>query len=62
MKATNVDVSLKDIIGEIRANYSTGISLSWAWRAKKLAKQVVDGDFVKQYSQLLSYVAELKDR
>ncbi|KAL5137163.1 hypothetical protein HKD37_10G027573 [Glycine soja] len=62
MKATYVDMSIKDITGDIRANYSTGITSSRAWRAKKLAKQVVDGDFVQQYSQLWSYVVELKDK
>jgi len=38
-KATNVDVSLKDIISEIKANYSIGISMSRAWRAKQLVKK-----------------------
>jgi len=34
MKATYVDMSIKDIIGEIRANSSIGITCSRAWRAK----------------------------
>jgi len=61
MKVTYADMSMKDII-DIRANYSTGIPCSRAWRAKQLAKHVVDGDFVQQYSQLWSYATELKDR
>jgi len=50
MKATNAYMSLKDIIGEIKANYLISISMSRAWRAKQLAKQVFDGDCIKQYS------------
>jgi len=46
MKETYVDMSIKDIIGDIRANNSTGITCFRAWRAKKLAKQSIDGDFV----------------
>jgi len=38
MKTTYVDMSIKVIIGEIRTNYSTGITCSRAWRAKQLAK------------------------
>jgi len=38
MKAAHANMSIKNIIGDIRANYSTGISLSRAWRAKQLAK------------------------
>ena len=38
MKATYVGMCIKDIIGDIRANYSTGITLSRAWKAKQLAK------------------------
>ena len=45
MKATYVDMSIKDIIGDIRANYSTGITLSKAWRAKHLIG--VDGCHLK---------------
>nr|KYP42520.1 hypothetical protein KK1_036047 [Cajanus cajan]KYP42521.1 hypothetical protein KK1_036048 [Cajanus cajan] len=38
MKATTSDMALKDIVGEIQVNYSTGISMSRAWRAKQIAK------------------------
>ncbi|KAL5130543.1 hypothetical protein HKD37_12G033581 [Glycine soja] len=31
-------------------------------KTKQLSKQIVDGDCIKQYSQLWSYVVELKDR
>jgi len=38
MKATYADMSIKDIIGNTRANYSIGITCSRAWRATQLAK------------------------
>ena len=60
LKATTNDLTLKDIIGEIRCNYSTGITMSRARRAKAIAKRSVEGDARKQYTQLWSYAAELR--
>lgn len=60
MKSTTSDVKLSDIISEIRNNYSTGITMSRAWKAKCMAKDVVDGDAAMQYNLLWSYAAELR--
>ncbi|KAJ1415929.1 Transposase, MuDR, plant [Sesbania bispinosa] len=45
-------VRLVDIIGDIRTGYAAGISVAVAWKAKKLAKKMVEGDTAKQYSLL----------
>lgn len=60
MKATTSDITLKDIVGEIRCNYSAGITMSKAWRAKAIAKREIEGDAQKQYSQLWSYASKLR--
>ncbi|XP_027348125.1 uncharacterized protein LOC113859593 [Abrus precatorius] len=62
MKAGTTDITLKDIVGEIISNYSTGITLSRAFRAKHIAKSVIDGNIDKQYGLLWRYAAELKQR
>ncbi|KAJ1390481.1 hypothetical protein SESBI_37382 [Sesbania bispinosa] len=46
------NVRLADIIGDIRTTYAAGISVAVAWRAKKIAKKLVDGDAEKQYNML----------
>lgn len=53
-------IKIRDIVSEIRISFSIGISMSRAWKAKKLAKSVVEGDATKQYNLLWRYSAELR--
>ncbi|KAI5383748.1 hypothetical protein KIW84_070924 [Lathyrus oleraceus] len=45
-------IKIRDIVSEIRISFSVGISMSRAWKAKQLAKSVVEGDATKQYNFL----------
>lgn len=54
------DVSLAEIIQDVRRNYATGITVWSAWKAKQIARGIVEGDALKQYTLLWSYCAELK--
>ena len=40
-------VSMRDIIHEIRSKYSTGITKCRAFKAKQIAKELVEGDASK---------------
>ena len=44
----------------VRLKYGIGITLVVAWKAKMIAKAIVDGDAVKQYCYLEAYGEELK--
>ena len=57
---SNSNIQLKDIVDDIRRTYATGITMSRAFKARKLAKEVVEGDATKQYTLLWSYAAELR--
>jgi hypothetical protein len=58
--ATSDNVKLREIVHEIRSTYSVGITMNRAWRGKKIAKEIVDGDAAKQYSLLWRYSEELR--
>ncbi|XP_058765869.1 uncharacterized protein LOC131639388 [Vicia villosa] len=53
-------VKIADIIQDIRKTYSVGITPSRAWKAKEIAKGIVEGDAVRQYAMVWRYAAELK--
>lgn len=52
-------VKVKEIMADIRQNYKAGISFGTAWRAKQIAKEMVEGAADKQYGLLWRYAAEL---
>ena len=44
----------------MRFKYGIGISLAIAWKARMIAKAILDGDAIRQYSYLEAYGEELK--
>ncbi|KAI5420214.1 hypothetical protein KIW84_044123 [Lathyrus oleraceus] len=58
--ASSNGVKIQDIVYEIRSNFSIGITISRAWKAKQIAKALIEGDVVKQYILLWRYSAELR--
>ncbi|KAJ1436547.1 hypothetical protein SESBI_04158 [Sesbania bispinosa] len=56
---SNNNLTLKDRVEGIRMNYSAGISIDRAFKARKIARGVVEGDAINQYSLLWRYSAEL---
>jgi hypothetical protein len=57
---TTQKVEICDIIQDIRRNYSVDISKGKAWRAKKIASKIIEGDGDKQYAMIRKYAAELR--
>lgn len=53
-------MQINDVVTEVRTKYSTGITFSTAFKARQIARKLVDGDSVKQYALLWSYSEELK--
>ncbi|XP_058741808.1 uncharacterized protein LOC131614203 [Vicia villosa] len=56
---TSDKVRICDIIQDMRINYLVGITVARAWKAKMIAKQIIEGDADKQYADLWRYAAEL---
>lgn len=52
--------NINQVVGEIRTKFSTSITPSRAFKARKMARKIVDGDIEKQYSMIWSYSAELQ--
>jgi hypothetical protein len=57
---TTQKVGIRDIIQDIRRNYSVDITKGKAWRAKKIASKIIEGDGDKQYAMIRRYAAELR--
>ncbi|XP_058776094.1 uncharacterized protein LOC131650398 [Vicia villosa] len=53
-------MKLNDVIEYVRVRYATEIPGCRAFKARQIAKRVVEGDSSKQYSLLWSYEAELR--
>ena len=53
------DMKLDQVINEVRTRYSTEIPACRAFRARQIARQLVEGDSSRQYSLLWSYSVEL---
>jgi len=53
------DMKLDQVINEVRTRYSIEIPTCRAFRARQIARQLVEGDSSRQYSLLWSYSAEL---
>ncbi|XP_058767169.1 uncharacterized protein LOC131640807 [Vicia villosa] len=59
MQTTNT-VRISDIIQDMRKNYSVGITIGRAWKAKLIAKYKIEGDADNQYANLWRYTSELQ--
>lgn len=51
----NGEVMVNDIMHEIKTTYSTRITWWAAWKARKIAKQAMEGDVVNQFKLLWQY-------
>jgi len=56
---TTGDMRVKDIMKDLRRTHSVDVSFHVAWKAKKMAKEIIEGDAKKQYTLLWRYAAEL---
>ena len=56
----NNDVKLTQIMDVVKFKYGIGISLAIAWKSKMIAKAIMDGDAIRQYSYLEAHGEELK--
>src|ERR1044072_4074357 len=52
--------TITEIVDEVRVEYQTGITRYKAWRARKRATDVVEGDACQQYNLLWRFSAELR--
>lgn len=57
---TSEIASICDIMQDIRQNLSVGISVARAWRAKLIAKKIIERGVDKKYANLWRYVVELR--
>lgn len=57
---TGDHVTINDIVDFVGKNYSVNITFWRAWKAKQMAKEIVEGNAARQYSLLWRYSAELK--
>jgi len=53
-------MTVKEVFDEMSLTYGVGITMDRAWRARKIAKKIIEGDADKQYSKIWRYAAELK--
>jgi len=60
MSTSDKDPSLQSIVTDMRSTHAVGITMSRAWRAKKIAKEKLEGDAAKQYNLLWRYSSELR--
>ncbi|XP_058746238.1 uncharacterized protein LOC131619115 [Vicia villosa] len=56
---TSQSVRITDIIQDLRQNFSVGITVARAWKAKLIAKRILEGDADRQYADLRRYASEL---
>ncbi|KAI5447207.1 hypothetical protein KIW84_014890 [Lathyrus oleraceus] len=56
---TSEIVRIRDIIQDIRQKFYVGISVARSWKAKLIAKKIIEGDVDKQFANLWRYVAKL---
>ncbi|XP_058784822.1 uncharacterized protein LOC131659682 [Vicia villosa] len=56
---TSQSVRITDIIQDLRQNFSVGITVARAWKAKLIAKRILEGDADRQYANLRRYASEL---
>ncbi|KAI5437042.1 hypothetical protein KIW84_023237 [Lathyrus oleraceus] len=58
MKTSEI-VRIRDIMQDMRQNFSVGISVARACKENLIAKKVIKGDVDKKYANLQRYVVEL---
>ncbi|XP_058764112.1 uncharacterized protein LOC131637534 [Vicia villosa] len=56
----NSGMKLNEIVSDVRLRFATEITGCRAFKARQIARRVVEGDSAKQYSMLWSYGAELR--
>ncbi|XP_058724923.1 uncharacterized protein LOC131596316 [Vicia villosa] len=56
----NTKMKLNEVVADVRLKYATEIPGCRAFKARQLARRIVEGDSSKQYSLLWSYGAELR--
>ncbi|XP_058751092.1 uncharacterized protein LOC131624128 [Vicia villosa] len=56
---TSQSARITDIIQDLRLNFSVGITVARAWKAKLIAKRILEGDADRQYADLRRYASEL---
>lgn len=56
----NNKMQINDVVDDIKQRFSVEIPGTRAFKARKLARQLIEGDSSKQYSLLWSYNAEIK--
>nr|KYP71449.1 hypothetical protein KK1_010708 [Cajanus cajan] len=54
------NLTVHEIMDGTRKQYSIGITELRAWKARKIVKDIMEGDFSNQYSRLWSYSVELR--
>ncbi|CAJ2652425.1 unnamed protein product [Trifolium pratense] len=58
--STSDHMKVNDILTHVRKNFSVNISFWRAWKAKQMAKEIVEGNAARQYNLLWRYSAELR--
>ncbi|XP_058744588.1 uncharacterized protein LOC131617289 [Vicia villosa] len=56
----NSGMKLNEIVSDVRLRFATEITGCRAFKARQIARRVVEGDSAKQYTMLWSYGAELR--
>lgn len=56
------DISIGDFMEKIHEEMNVEISVSQAYRAKRIAKEMIEGRYKEQYAKLEDYCAELKKK
>jgi hypothetical protein len=56
----NPKMKLNEIVAEVRTRFSIDIPTGRAFKARQIARRIMEGDASKQYSLLWSYSAELR--
>lgn len=56
----NIKMKVNDVVAEVRPRYAIDILSCRAFKARYLARKIVEVDSRKQYSLLWSYGAELR--
>ena len=54
------NIRVIDILTDMRRNHGVGITFWRGWKTKMQAREIIDGDSTKQYSNLWRYAAEIK--
>jgi hypothetical protein len=53
-------MTVEEVFNEMSVNHGVGITMDRAWRGRKIAKKIIEGDADKEYAMIWRYAAELK--